>query len=85
MSDYKELSMLNIPDNLDSGVKSSLKNALTEVFKLLLSEIHEVMDDLEEPRDRYHVNVYPFSIERVDGKKVPRRLLKGIQAKLQKK
>lgn len=68
---------------LDEYAKSGLKNALTDLFKVLTEEIHQVMDDLDEPREDYHLTIHPFAIERVDGKPVPRRLLKAIQAKLQ--
>jgi hypothetical protein len=68
---------------LDEFTKSSLKNALTDLFQVLTTEIYEVMDDLEEPREDYHLTIHPFAIERVDGKPVPIRLLQAIQAKLQ--
>lgn len=63
--------------------KTNLKTALTDTFKALVNEIHEVMDNLGEPRDQYHISIYPFSIERLDKQPVPEKLLRGIQQKLQ--
>lgn len=64
-------------------IKTNLKTALTDTFKALVNEIHEVMDNLGEPKDQYHISIYPFSIERLDKLPVPRTLLETIQQKLQ--
>jgi hypothetical protein len=69
---------------LDELMKSSLKNVLTDLFKAMTAEIYEVMDDLGESREDYHLTIHPFAIERVDGKPVPRHLLEAIQAKFQR-
>jgi len=58
-------------------------DAISSVFVALKNEIHEAMDELGEPRDKYHISVYPFSIERLDGEPVPDTLLLAIQEKLQ--
>jgi hypothetical protein len=70
-------------DGLDKLTKLSLKNALTNLFQVLTAEIYEMMDDLNESREDYHLTIHPFAIERVDGKPVPRHLLQAIQAKFQ--
>jgi hypothetical protein len=64
-------------------VKSTLKNALTETFSAFSNEVHEVMADLGEDKEEYLLRIYPWSIERLDGKPVPEKLLLAIQEKLQ--
>ena len=71
-----------LKETLDK-VQPVLKTALTDIFKGLIQEIYEVMDSLKEPRDQYHISIYPFSISRVDGNPVSQDLLRGIQARLQ--
>lgn len=63
--------------------KTSLNNALTDLFKVLTAEIHEVMEEVGENKDNYHMFIHPFAIERIDGESVPEHLLLAIQAKLQ--
>lgn len=71
------------PKSVIEFTKTNLKTALTDTFKALVNEIYDVMDDLGEPKDQYHISIYPFSIERMDKQPVPRNLLEGIQQKLQ--
>jgi hypothetical protein len=69
--------------NLETKYTWKIKDALTDLFKALQNEIHDVMDELGEPRDQYHISIYPFAIERLDGEPVPDRLLLAIKEKLQ--
>lgn len=63
--------------------KLVLKHAITDLFEVLTNEINAVMDDIGENKDEYHLNIHPFSIERLDKKPVPAKLLIAIQSKLQ--
>lgn len=64
------------------GFKSTLTNSLVSVFSGMKQEIYNVMDNLGERKEEYHISIYPFSIERFDKKPVPKNLLMAIREAL---
>lgn len=60
-----------------------LKNSLTNCFRSIREEIHEAIDEVGESRDEYHIGIYPFVIERLDGEPVPLTLLDAIRKRLE--
>ena len=66
-------------DNVLDNFKSTLKNSLTNMFSGMKQEIYDVMDELGERKEDYHISIYPFGIERLDHKPVPESLLRAIQ------
>ncbi len=72
--------VMNLP-NTEVEYNCTLKNSFTTLFDVVTAEIHDVIDYVKENRDEYHISVYPFSIERTDGKPVPSNLLKALSVK----
>lgn len=70
-------------ESLTKNLNSTLKNSLTQTFKALVKEIHDVMDEVGENKDEYVVRIYPWALDRLDGKPVPEKLLLAIKEKLQ--
>lgn len=66
-------------------VQGALSSSLTSVFENFQNQIFQVMDEVGEPREKYHLKIYPFTLKRIDGKPVPPRLLKAIKARLEQK
>jgi hypothetical protein len=62
-----------------------LKNSLTNCFRAIREEIYEAMDEVGESRDDYHIGIYPFTIERLDGEPIPSPLLNAIMNRLDQK
>jgi len=55
---------------------------LVDTFKALTEVVYNLIRDLGEDKDAYVVFIHPFSIERIDGKPLPRFLVHAIEAKL---
>lgn len=70
-------------EKIAETTNNALKNALTQTFSALVKEVHDVMDELGEDKEQYLLRIYPWTIERLDGKPVPKKLLLAIQEKLQ--
>lgn len=61
---------------------TELKHSLTEMFQSLTNEILDTIDNLNEDKSEYIVRIYPFSLERIDKKPIPKRVLKAIKDRL---
>lgn len=83
MTDFDDILNKMIDPRLGALVKPALGNIMNDMFAAMKREIYMVMDELGEPRDEYHINIHPFTLERVDGEPVPEHLLKAIGEKLQ--
>ena len=62
--------------------KETLKTALRDTFRAMAEVVYSTMDELGEARDMYKVSLFPFELERVDGKPIPERLLSALKEKL---
>jgi hypothetical protein len=69
-------------NNLGNFVKNTLKDSLVKTFEAFSNEIYDVIDNVGEKKDEYHVSILPFSIERIDGNPVPQHLLLAIKKSL---
>ena len=72
------MDLFKIPDINYSPI---LRNSFTNLFKVITAEVHDVMDCLGENKDEYSISVNPFSIERIDGKPVPSKVMKSLHTK----
>lgn len=59
----------------DIDYTPTLRDSLTSLFTVVTAEVHDVMDRLGENKDEYSISVNPFSIERIDGKPVPSKIM----------
>jgi hypothetical protein len=65
----------------DIDYTPTLRDSLTNLFKVVTAEVHDVMDRLGENKDEYSISVNPFSIERIDGKPVPGKIMSYLHAR----
>lgn len=54
---------------------------IVNTFNIIKDVIHKIMDDMGEDKNLYVVYIHPFSIGRIDGKPVPKQLMRNIQIK----
>ena len=62
--------------------KPSLRNSILGVFSSIQQEVYSVIDFFGYKRSDYYVNIYPLTIEKVDGSPVSDALLECVRAKL---
>jgi hypothetical protein len=54
---------------------------IVDTFKAIQQVLYKVMDKLGEPREMYVVCIHPFSLYRLDGQPVPKKLIQEIESK----
>lgn len=80
-------AILNLIPNLESlpnNITIPLKGAISDMMKGLTQEIFDAMIETGENKDNYKLELYPFSLSRIDGKKVPNKLLKSIEKRMRR-
>jgi hypothetical protein len=55
-----------------------LKNAITDTYLAFEAVILTAIDELDD-REKYHVSIYPFGIEKKDGTSIPKNVLSKVQ------
>lgn len=66
-------------ENQNIEYNFSLKNSLTSLFNVIITEVIDTLECLGENKDDYCISIYPFSINRIDNKTIPKYIIDSIR------
>lgn len=59
----------------------TFRDSLTSLYKVVTAEVRDIMASIGEKDDEYYISIHPLSIERIDGKPVPNKLIDALSRK----
>jgi hypothetical protein len=71
--------MTSILKQCDEYITFRYSTPITGLFKVIETEIIDVMNSIGEKIGDYHITIYPFGVERIDGQTIPLKLSQAVQ------